>query len=221
TDEAIRLFSQTDSVDDVLMKSYNEYLGMFLTALRQVKEMAASPVEVDALVREEDQKQFVDAFKQLTRMLVRLQTFTEFEFDPEILEIDSQTYEDYKSKYLKIADNVKRAVEKISILQDVDFELELMHTDRINVSYIMNLIRDIDLDNEEELKEKIRFIEEEIERADSPELRLKVDLIKGFLQKVVPGLTNEDSIDDAYNKYEEQAREEEINQFATGMGLPS
>lgn len=220
TDEAIRLFSQTESVDDVLMKSYAEYLELFVQALRIVKSIADNPTAVDLLEREEDQKKFVDAFKQLTRMLVRLQTFTEFEFDPDILGIDHQTYEDYKSKYLKIADQTRRSVEKVSILQDVDFELELMHTDRINVSYIMNLIRDIDLDNKKEIEEKIRFIEEELERSDSPELRLKVDLIKGFLQKVVPHLTNEDSIDDAYIRYEEEVREEEIDHFASNVGVP-
>lgn len=221
TDEAIRMFSKTDSVDDVLMKSYGEYLEMFLQALKILKDIAVSPEEVDRLEREEDQKRYVDAFKQLTRMLVRLETFTEFEFDADVLGIDRQTYEDYKSKYLKIADFTRRSVEKVSILQDVDFELELMHTDRINVSYIMNLIRDIDLNNKKEIEEKVRFIKEELERSDSPELRLKVDLIKGFLEKVVPHLTNEDSIDDAYTRYEEEIREEEIGQFASDVGILS
>jgi len=220
TDEALKLFSQTDSVDEILMKSYVDYLTMFIASLKKVREIAATPEAVDELEREEDQKAFVDAFKDMTKLLVRLKTFTEFEFNPEILQIESQTYEDYKSKYLKIAENVKADVEKVSILQDIDFELELMHTDRINVSYIMNLIRDLDFDDKEELKKKIRTIEEELERADNPELRLKVDLIKGFLQHVVPDLTNSDSVDDAYNHYEEDVREEEITDFAKDIGIP-
>ncbi|WP_203248257.1 type I restriction endonuclease subunit R [Sporosarcina beigongshangi] len=220
TDEALKLFSQTDSVDDILMKSYVEYLAMFLASLKKVREIAATPEAVDELEREEDQKAFVNAFKDMTKLLVRLKTFTEFEFDPEILEIESQTYEDYKSKYFKIAEQVKKDVEKVSILQDIDFELELMHTDRINVSYIMNLMRDLDFDNKEDLENKLRFIEEEVGRADNPELRLKVDLIKGFLKRVVPDLTNEDSVDDAYNSYEEEMREKEIHSFSEKMGMP-
>lgn len=220
TDESLMLFSKTDSVDDILMKSYVEYLAMFLASLKKVREIAATPEAVDELVREEDQKAFVDAFKEMTKLLVRLKTFTEFEFDPDKLEIESQTYEDYKSKYLKIAEQVKKDVEKTSILQDIDFELELMHTDRINVSYIMNLMRDLDFDNKEDLEKKLRFIEEEVERADNPELRLKVDLIKGFLKRVVPDLTNEDSVDDAYNSYEEEMREKEIHSFSEKMGMP-
>lgn len=220
TDESLKLFSKTDSVDEVLMKSYIEYLDMFLKSLKKVRDIAGTPELVDELEREEDQKEFVDAFKEMTKLLVRLKTFTEFEFDENILQIDSQTYEDYKSKYLKIAEQVKNEVDKVSILQDIDFELELMHTDRINVSYIMNLIRDIDFNDKDDLKKKLRFIEEEVERADNPELRLKVDLIKGFLKRVVPDLTNDDSVDDAYNQYEEETREEEIQKFAEDIGIP-
>lgn len=201
------------------MKSYVEYLAMFLASLKKVREIAATPEAVDGLEREEDQKAFVDAFKDMTKLLVRLKTFTEFEFDPEALEIDSQTYEDYKSKYLKIAEQVKKDVEKSSILEDIDFELELMHTDRINVSYIMNLMRDLDFGNKEDLEKQLRYIEEEVERADNPELRLKVDLIKGFLKRVVPDLTNADSVDDAYNRYEEEMREEEIYSFSEKIGI--
>lgn len=220
TDESLKLFSNTDSVDDILMKSYAEYLTMFLESLKKVRVIADTPEAVDELQREEEQKAFVDAFKEMTKLLVRLKTFTEFEFDPNTLQIESQTYEDYKSKYLKIAEQVKSDVEKVSILQDIDFELELMHTDRINVSYIMNLVRDLDFDNKEDLEKKVRVIEEEVERGDNPELRLKVDLIKGFLKHVVPDLTNEDSVDDAYNRYEDEMREKEIYSFSEKMGMP-
>ena len=219
TDEAIRMFSQTESVDDVLMKSYEEYLEMFAQALSILMNSAQTPEAVDELEREEEQKQFVEAFKQLTRMLIRLESFTEFEFDEAVLGIDRQTYEDFKSKYLKIVDQTRRATEKTSILDDVDFELELMHTDRINTSYIMNLIRDIDVNDKRDMEEKIRFITGELERADSPELRLKVDLIKGFLEKVMPTLAEGTSVDEAYNQYEEEVREEEIDGFANDVGI--
>ncbi|MEW9503207.1 type I restriction endonuclease subunit R [Jeotgalibacillus marinus] len=221
TDDAIRIFSQTHSVDEVLMKSYQEYLVMFHDALENVYELAAKPEDVDRLEREEDKKSFVDAFKGLTKLLVRLKTFTEFTFDPDQLKIDSQTYEDYKSKYLNIAEQVKKEVEKVSILQDIDFELELMHTDRINVSYIMNLIRNINLEDEKEREKSIRKIEKELDGADNEDLRLKVALIKEFLNKVVPTLTKQDSIDDSFNEFEQEKRKEEVESFAKESGLPN
>ncbi|MBD8038727.1 type I restriction endonuclease subunit R [Solibacillus sp. A46] len=219
TDDAIKLFSQTDSVNDVLMKSYTHYLGMFLEARAKLVAITPTPDSVDSLEREEDQKEFIIAFKNVTKLLLRLQSFSDFEFDEEKLKIDAQTYEDFKSKYFKIVDKTKREIEKVSILQDIDFELELMHTDRINVSYIMNLIRNLDVDDKSKLDQDIRLITQELERASDADLRLKMDLIKGFLTKVAPTLTKEDSIDDAYNAYEEQVREEEIHTFAEEIGV--
>ena len=65
-----------------------------------------------------------------------LVSFTEFKFAD--LAMEEQTFEDYKSKYLDLNDKVKtdRQKEKVSILDDIDFEVELIHRDNINVSYI-------------------------------------------------------------------------------------
>jgi type I restriction enzyme R subunit len=219
TDEAIKLFSKTDNVDDVLMKSYEEYLHMFRAALAKVKALATTPAAVDALEREEEKQEFVISFRDLTKLLTRLQTFTEFEFDPARLGITEQEYQDYRSKYLRIYDEVKRGGGKESILANVDFLIELMHTDRINVSYIMNLIRNIDFDNQEERDKSIKDIEDEIDRADNEQLRLKANLLKDFLRKVVPTLTNADSVDDNYNAFEQAERMKEIEAFADEVGL--
>lgn len=214
TDEAIRLFSETDSVNDVLMKSYEEYLNQFKAALANVYALADSPASVDQLEREEDKHDFIVSFRELTKNLVSLQTFTDFEFDAEELGIEEQTYQDYKSKYLRIYDETKKKDVKESILANVDFSIELMHTDRINVSYIMNLIRNINFDDEEEREKTIKTIEDELNRADNEELRLKVDLIKSFLRKVVPTMTSADSVDDTYNEFEQEERVKEIEVFA-------
>lgn len=221
TDEAIRLFSRTDSVDEVLMKSYDEYLGLFKEALEQVHRLAATPASVDALEREEEKHQFIVAFRELTKNLIRLQTFNEFEFNADELGIVEQEYQDYKSKYLRIYDETKKAVNKESILANVDFSIELMHTDRINVSYIMNIIRSINFDDEEEREQAVKKINEELNRADNEELRLKMDLIKNFLTKVAPTMTNADSVDDTFNEFEQQERAKEIEKFAEEAGIES
>jgi type I restriction enzyme R subunit len=220
TDEAIRLFSKTDTVDDVLMKSYEDYLAQFKAALVKVQALADSPASVDKLEREDDKHEFIVSFRELTKNLVRLQTFTDFEFDAEILGIEEQTYQDYKSKYLRIYDETKKSNDKESILVNVDFSIELMHTDRINVSYIMNLIRNINFDDEEEREKTVKLIEEELDRADNEELRLKVDLIKNFLRKVVPTMTNKDSVDDTFNEFEQEERLKEIESFAKEINVP-
>ena len=69
-----------------------------------------------------------------------------------------------KSKYLAVYDQVKRATaekNKVSILNDIDFEIEMMRNDTINVNYIMNILRQIDLEDKAEQRrnqEQIRRI---------------------------------------------------------------
>ncbi|HID0886942.1 TPA: type I restriction endonuclease subunit R, EcoR124 family, partial [Clostridium botulinum] len=129
--------------------------------------------------------------------------------------INEQTYQDFKSKYLAIYDSLKNDEEgKASILDDIDFGIELMHTDKINVDYIMNLIRNIDFSDKENKEKDIKHIIKELDRADSEHLRLKIDLLKSFLEEVVPNLTEEDSIDDAYRNFQDIKRNEEIKAFA-------
>lgn len=220
TDAAIRLFSQTDNVDTVLMKSQTEYLGAFLTAISELKALAATPADVDQLESEEAKHQFILAFKNVTKFLQKLQSFSDFEFDESALSISEQTYEDFKSKYFKVYDEYKRSeLPKESILHDVDFELELMHTDTINVGYILTLIANLNTENEKEREKEIRFIEQELDHATDPKLRLKMELIKNFLHKVAPTLPAGVSVIDAFHRYEEEASEKELAAFAEVNGI--
>ncbi|MEK4936928.1 restriction endonuclease subunit R [Bacillus pseudomycoides] len=215
TDDAIKLFSRTDNVDTVLMGSYDEYLKAFKEAVKNLRNITVIPEEVDELEREEDKRQFIIAFKNVTKLLQRLQSFSDFEFDETELKISQQTYEDFKSKYFKVYEDFKRSeVPKESILHDIDFELELMHTDKINVSYILNLIASLNTENEKERAKEIRFIKQELDHASDPKLRLKTELIKGFLDKVAPMLAPDESVIDAYNRYEEEMSEQELSTFA-------
>ncbi len=219
TDESIKIFSKTDNVDTVLAGTFEEYLALFKAYVKKLIEIAPKPENVDGLYSEEAQMKFIVIFRDMTKCLVKLETFDEFKFEKEILGISEQEYQDYKSKYLMISDNHRTSSEKESILDDIDFALELMHTDRINVDYIMNLIRNIDLDNEDQREKDIKEIIVELDRADNKELRYKVDLLKKFLTKVIPTLSSEDSIDNSFNEFEQKERAEEIKEFANTLNL--
>ncbi|MEG1870563.1 MAG: type I restriction endonuclease subunit R, partial [Peptostreptococcaceae bacterium] len=220
TDEALKLFSKADTTDVVLMESYEHYLELWHTELNKLKLLTPTPEDTDKLKSEDEKKQFILAFRDLTRVLTKLNTFTNFEFEEGTLNLSEQTYQDFRSKYLRIYDETKKAEgENVSILKDIDFGIELMHTDKINVSYIMNLIRDIDFSNEEKRDMDIKNIITELDRADNMDLRLKVDLLKEFLEKVVPTLGENSDIDLEYSKFEAHRRIQEVSYFADEIGL--
>ena len=218
TDEAICLFSQTDTTDVVLMQDYNHYMDLFKERLSKLYEIAPTIESIDDIQDENVKKEFIEAFRDLTKQLTKLKTFTEFEFDENTLGISEQKYEDYKSKYLDIYDGVRNS-EKTSILADIDFGIELMQTDKINVSYILNLIRSIDFNTEEKVKADVEKIKKLLDKADNDNLRLKADLLKEFLDKVVPKATKDDSIDEIFNRFLEDKRVSEIMEFSKDIEL--
>lgn len=215
TDKAIRLFSQSDSADDVLMREYEYYLNKFKSELGMLKVVAPTPESMDEIMSEERQKDFILKFRELSKTLLTMKTFVDFEFDIASIGISDQEYEDYKSKYSLIHEAVQTFdTSKVSILNDIDFSIELMHIDKINVSYIMNLLKDINLIDKKQQEVDIENIKTEISRASNPELKKKVSLIDSFLKNVVPILLPGDSIISKYNEFEDGQRGEDIIKFA-------
>ncbi|WP_145465001.1 type I restriction endonuclease subunit R, EcoR124 family, partial [Staphylococcus saprophyticus] len=76
-----------------------------------------------------------------------------------------------------------------------------LRNDLINVQYILDLLNQIDLSDTEQQEKDIKEIRKVLDKADDDQLRLKSDLIRTFLDKVVPNLNEGDSIDDAYYNY--------------------
>lgn len=216
-DEAVKLFSQTDKVDTVIMAPYEVYLEKYIKAVDNLLLLAPNIESIQDLEQEgneENLKKFILAFREVAKILVSLKTFNEFDMNNELIPMDSQMFEDYKSKYYEIYRKLVTAKEKSSILSDISFSLELIQTDKINVSYILNLIRNVDLTNEEQKQKDIKDIESKLTNVTDDELFLKLDLIKRFLANVLPVLKPEDSIDDALNNHMNKERQQEIENFA-------
>ena len=208
------MFSQTDSIDTVIMAPYDTYLDKFNKAVNKLLEITPTVDSVDELEREEDIKEFVLTFREVAKILVSLKTFNQFDLDNDDTVINTQMFKDYKSKYYELYRKISNDKEKSSILNDVTFSLELIQTDRINVSYILNLIRNVDLTDEEQKKRDIADIESKLTNITDDELFLKADLIKSFLKSILPALKEDDSIDDAFNEHMNKEREKEIEKFA-------
>ncbi len=113
-----------------------------------------------------------------------MDTFTEFNFDD--LAMDEQLFADYRSKYLDLYDKVKsdNSKEKVSILDDIDFELELIRRDKINVSYIISLLQNMQDATPEERKKQHKKLMDVLD--SDAQLRSKKELIENSLQSTSP-----------------------------------
>ncbi len=143
TDQAIELFANKDAKEDIILAPYEDYVKRFEEAVKDLFVIAPTVASVDALLTEEDEAKFIQAFREVIRVKNVLDCFTQFTFEG--LSMDQQLFADYRSKYLDLYDKVRseREKEKVSILDDIDFEIELISRDKINVSYIINLLRNL------------------------------------------------------------------------------
>lgn len=214
TDDALTLFSKTNDTQGIIVPSYDFFVQKFNELVVRLKECAPSPASIDVMQDENQQKRFVEIFRELTKYLQSLRTFIEFSLDKDKLDMTEQEYEDYKSKYRMLYAQMRQKRDVVSVLADVDFCIELMESDRINAAYIMNLIRNIHFDDKAKKNYDIRHIKEELSRTDNPRLLRKVEILQAFLDKVVIHLNSADEIDAAYNEFENKEKQREIEEFA-------
>jgi type I restriction enzyme R subunit len=133
-----------------------------------------------------------------------LESFSEF--NDEDLTLPAQRFADYRSAYLDLYDKVKtdNRKEKDSILEDVDFELELLHRDVINVQYILTLLANIYDAEEAEVPTLRNTLLDAV--AGDVELRSKRELIEKFIDENLPGLSSATEIPDSFEEFWEQER---------------
>ena len=199
TDDAITLFSNKEAIEEIILPPYESIIKKFKEALKTLLSIVPTFQKVDDLESEEDELAFIQAFRALLRTKNVLESYTDFSWEG--LGIDEQTFENYKSKYLDLYDKVKRdtAKEKTSILEDIDFELELIHRDLINVAYIIKLLAKLKQAKTTEAQQLKKAIMDLL--GGDIELRSKRELIEKFILENLPLIDNADNIQDEFEEY--------------------
>ena len=210
-DEAITLFSNKDASDQILIEPYQVHVDKFNEAVVALFRIAPTPNAVDKLDSEEDLLSFVTAFRELMRIRNVLNSFAEFSADD--LALDEQQFEDYKSKYLDIHDRVKSNDDApvASIIDEVDFELELIRRDNINIAYILELLANIasasgGTEETEDAATKKAAILDLL--GSEARLRSKRELIEEFIASCLPGLQTEAETIDTFRQFWDRKQSE-------------
>ena len=211
TDEAITLFSNKEAIEEIIMQPYEDYVNKFNEAFISLLKVVPTVNSVNNLQSEEDELEFIKAFRELMRIKNTMVTFADFVWED--LAMNEQLFEDYKSKYLDLYDKVKNEhqVEKVSILEDVDFELELIHRDEVNVTYILKLLAALKdttkADKERKQKEIVDLLTGEAN------LRSKRELIEKFILENLPIIEDTDTIPEEFDKYWNEEQQKAFNQL--------
>jgi type I restriction enzyme R subunit len=218
TDEAIALFSNKEAIDEIIVEPYEVYVEKFNEVTQKLLEIVPQVSSVDGLYSEEEQLKFILAFRALMRLHKKMSHYTEFTWDD--LQIEEQLFADYTSKYLDLKEKIGSdpSPEKTSILNDIDFELELIRRDTINVTYILQLL--IKFQSKESMKDK-ESIEKDIFNLLNTEvsLRSKRELIERFIQESLPHIEDTDTIPEEFEKFWNVEQKKALQQMIKAENL--
>ena len=215
-DEALKLYSGDGNPNDYLLECYDFYVAEYRKSTEAVRAVAETADDAGHLYSEDEQRQFIYAFRKLAGTLSTLKTFSKFDWADLDLFMDEEEFFNYKSWYLYYYDSLKNqdGTGKVPVLADIDFQIELIRTDKINVVYILNLLKDINRQNKSEMEKSIDLILREIERSDNEKMRYKKDIMRDFVMGRFFDLDPDEDIIEAYAQYEKERMQAFIEEFA-------
>lgn len=218
TDQALALFGDENAKEVVFKKPYEVQKKEFEEKLAELREKVPTVASVDILQGEEEKATFVKNFRDLLRVKSSLETFAEFSFDN--LGITEQEFYDYQSKYLDIHEERKNHdQEKESILDQIDFELELTVRDVVDFDYILHLIaglKDISSDviREKKTEDILRLFDRDVK------LRKKKELIRKFIEENLPKISKDGNVEEAFEKFWASERSTVLKDVAKNENIP-
>ena len=232
TEDAIKTFGDENSVNVILEKSYDEYINGFtdeetgksmkgyVDLCNEIVDKFPNPVEIEL---DSEKKEFAELFGELLKSENILRNFDEFENFEKI--ISDRQMQDMKSVYVDICEDIrndrknnenKNGEEEIDF-SDIEFQIDLLKTDEINLDYILSLIlkKSKEHDDIETLKSEIRRI-----IRTSLGTRAKEDLVMNFINKTdLSELKNSGDILESFYKYANKEKKIKINELIENEGL--
>ena len=232
TEDAIKTFGDENSVNVILEKSYDEYINGFtdeetgksmkgyVELCNEIVDKFPNPVEIEL---DSEKKEFAELFGELLKSENILRNFDEFENFEKI--ISDRQMQDMKSVYVDICEGIRntgkndenRNGEEEIDFSDIEFQIDLLKTDEINLDYILSLIlkKSEEHDDIETLKSEIRRI-----IRTSLGTRAKEDLVMNFINKTdLSELKNSSDILESFYKYANEEKKIKIDELIENESL--
>ena len=219
-DNALRLFSGDGDPNEYLLESYEYYVQKWLDQEPLLRKITPTVDDAGQLKNEDEIRMFIIAFRTMVGTLATLKTFSKFDWADLAVVLDEEEYEGYKSWYLYYKDHQVDGDPRVPVPVDIDFDIELVRTDRINVVYILNLLKSVHKNRKDEDREAdLDLILREIERSDNESLRAKKDVMAEFIRTRFYDLAEDADIMAEFEEFMKDHEKAEMEEFAYSHGI--
>ncbi|WP_257874516.1 type I restriction endonuclease subunit R [Helicobacter sp. 11S03491-1] len=214
---SLKLFGHEETKNIVLLRTFDEYLkGYNENNIHQVgyNELVTKlekkfNIKNFPLTTDEEKKEFIQCFGQLLKLKNILDVFNEFK-EHNIL--DESLEQDYQSQYVKLYKQIRNTKEKVTIEDDISFEIELIKQVEVNVDYILFLLEKYYKNKEKDSKKSIlRLVDSSIT------LYNKKDLIRSFLEEI--DKKQDEDFDQLFEAYIKEKQENELQKIIKDENL--
>ncbi len=223
TQDAIKTFGDENSVNIILEKSYDDYMHGFTDEetgkitkgyVDICEEIVAKFPDPTEIVLDADKKEFAQLFGELLKAENILKNFDEFENFDNI--ISDRLMQDMRSVYVDIRENSLRKPSSTECetgidFSDVEFQIDLLKTDEINLDYILALILEKSKENND-----IESLKAEVRRVIRSSLgtRAKEGLVMDFINHTrLSELKNTDDILESFYAFARKEKEKNIERI--------
>lgn len=214
-DDALRLFSGDGDPNEYLLENYEYYVQKWINQEPIIRKVTPTVDDAGQLQSEDEIRMFIIAFRTMVGILATLKTFSKFDWADLAVVMDEEEYEGYKSWYLYYKDQGGKDNPKVPVPVDIDFDIELVRTDRINVVYILNLLKSVQKNRKAEDREAdLDLILREIERSDNESLRAKKDVMAKFVRTRFYDLSEDADIMAEFEEFMKDHEKAEMEEFA-------
>ena len=238
-DAAVKLFSNNNPNEFIIREPYDTVKKELNDLAIKFKEKYPDVQSVDLLKSEYEKRDFVLAFREIIKKHAEIQIYEDFEPSDRDFVMSEQEFADFKSKYLDITVGVITPTTTASqvdsdveipygddrTLDDIDFCLELLHSDVINVAYILELIADLNPDDADYQQKRQHILDTMIKDAV---MRNKSKLIDDFIRENVDNdkagfkqakADGSMDLESRLNNYIITARNNAVHELASAEGI--
>lgn len=220
TDAAIARFGDKEAGGIVLLKSYDAYYNGYdengkhqsgYTEL--IAELSQKFPLGQAIIGEQNQKDFIRLFGSILRLKNILTSFDDFEGHEILSERD---FQDYQSVYIDMYQDFTKDkdADKENINDDIVFEIELIRQVEINIDYILMLVAKY---HDSNCKDKNILVTIDKAINSSIQLRSKKELIEDFIESV----NISTKVDEDWRKFVHEQKEKDLAEIIDEERLKS
>lgn len=210
-DALVHFNNDVDVYNDVTLKPLDE----LVVELNTKYEVCKSKRKLASSKSEKDQLEFINSFRDLMHIYNQIVNYVDFDINK--TDMNMKTYFELQGLYKDIYNQVKPIIYKESILNDIDFEIQLLGRTKVNFDYIVELLIRYQQEGSDKKKTRSKVSKVVMEINDKSKRELVMKFVNSFMDENIDGLYKDPIIE--YDKFIQDEKDKELTNISNTYSI--